>query len=333
MNKRGLIALTAVICTSLFFVIGCKDDDDEDYAYLNGSVQFHLDYYLAPWTTVTLEPSGVSHPDGGELTYVWTVTPEIGDEYKDTTFTFTYTFGDTLQTYTVECMARADDYMPSTTTYTTMIVVGGLDGTGSITDSVGNSIVNLAQMGYIVDDREEEEKIYYYTGFNGYDWLIQNLEYRGGDNSIGIAYLDLDVTNDVFGTFYTYDEALKVCPDGWKLPTAEEWENCVTFDSGSLMANVYFNKIKMWEFWPAVTISNNSFFTAMPVGEANVVGKTFAGFRSRAVFWTATEYDSERAVVKYFMDDQDMIYEAAVDKASFGANVRCIRPGKSDIPF
>ncbi|MCD8207442.1 MAG: fibrobacter succinogenes major paralogous domain-containing protein [Bacteroidales bacterium] len=333
MNKRGLIALAAVFGVFLLCALGCKKDDDEEYLYLDGALRIVLDPFLAPFTTVELEPSGVSHPEGGEIEYIWTVTPAVGDVYRDTVYTFVYTFSDTLQTYTVACSARADDYVSTSGSAVTQVVVGGLDGNGSLTDGSGKAVVNLAQLSYMMDARDSV--IYYYTGFNGYDWFIQNLEYRGDDGSMGMAYKDCDVANDVFGAFYSYSEAVKACPDGWKLPTSDEWDASMTFDSGSLMANIYFNGDRMWEFWPAVDISNYSYFTGIPMGDVNLTAKSFDGYGSRAVFWTATEYedDSAKGVVKYFMDDQPILYEAIVDKVSFGANVRCIRTGKSDIPF
>ncbi len=333
MNKRGLIAFTAVVGVFLLFALGCKKDEDEEYFYLNGALRFGLEPFVAPYSTVVLEPSGVTHPEGGEITYIWTVTPEDGAQEKDTTFTFTYTFNDTLRTYTFSCVASADGYVSTTGSSSTQAVLGGLDGNGSLTDASGNAVVNLAQLSSVMDARDSV--VYYYTGFSGYDWFIQNLTYRGEDNSIGVAYQNCEVANDVFGTYYSYDEAVGACPDGWKLPTADEWDECMTLDSGSLMANVYFNGEKMWEFWPAVTITNNLYFTAIPAGEANLVAKSFDGFGTRAVFWTSTEYedDSSKGVVKYFMDDQSIIYEAIVDKVSFGANVRCVRLGKSGIPF
>ncbi len=332
-----MAAIATVMGISLLFALGCKDDDEYEYNYLDGTLRFSLDAYVAPYTTVVLEPSGVSHPEGldDDIMYVWTVDADSGSEVKDTTFTFTYTFSDTLQLYSFTCTASASDYISSSTSMTTMTVLGGLDGNGSLTDSIGRAVVNLARLTQIVDDREDEEVTYYYTGFNGYDWFIRNLQYRGSDNSIGTPYWDLDVTNDVFGTFYSYAEAVEACPEGWKLPTADEWDECIDFDSGSLMANVYFGGRKMWEFWPTVTISNNSLFTAIPAGEANLTAKSFSGMGERAVFWTATEYegDSSKAVVKYLIDDQPAVYEAVVDKVSYGANVRCVRLGKSVIPF
>ncbi len=336
MTKRGLIVAFGAVLLA-FAAVSCKDDDDDEYNYLDGSIKFSLDYYISAFTTVDLSPSGLSHPEGGEITYVWTVTPDVGDAVSDTTFEFTYTFSDTLQSYKVTCLGIADDYISSSTSITTTVVKGGLDGTGSLTDSLGNSILNLARLGYMTDDREEETRTYYYTSLSGYDWFIQNLEYRGTElsSTIGIPYYNCEAANGVFGSYYSYDEALVACPDGWKLPTSSEWEQCINTASGDLMANMYFNGGKMWEFWPAVTISNNTYFTAIPAGEANLQASTFSGMGERAVFWTATEFDEDatKAVVKYFMDDQPTVYDAYMDKTSFGANVRCVRKGKSVIPF
>ncbi len=337
MTKRCLITAFGALLI-LLAAVSCNKDEDEEYLYLSGTLKFSLDQFIAPNTTVDLTPSGVYHPEGGEITYVWTVLPDVGDTEIDTVYNFVHTFSDTLQSYKVTCAATATDYVSSSTTITTTVVKGGLDGTGSITDSIGNPLLNLARLAYIIDDREETPRTYYYTGIGGYDWFVQNLEYRGTelDETVGIPYVNCEVTNDIFGSYYSYDEALRVCPDGWKLPTEEEWDSCIQgYKSGELMSNVYFNGLKLWEFWPAVTISNNTFFTAFPTGEANLVARTFSGLEERAVFWTATEFDQDdtKAVVKYFMDDQPTIYDAYMDKSSFGASVRCIRKGKSVIPF
>ncbi len=336
MGKRGLIAVFGAVLFA-FAAVSCSDDDDEEYLYLDGTLKFGLDEFVAQYSTVTLSPSGVSHPDGGEITYIWTVAPDIGSSFSDTTFEFSYTFSDTLQSYKFTCAATADDYVSSTSSITTTVVLGGLDGNGSITDSLGNAILNLATLACIADEREDTVRTYYYTGIGNYDWFVQNLAYRGTEtgSSVGIPYANCEVTNDVFGTYYSYYEAMEACPDGWELPSVSQWEECIETASGGLMGNVYFNGAKMWEFWPDVTISNSTMFTAIPSGEANLSSGTFSGIYERAVFWTSTEFDedSTKAVVKYFMDDQPAIYDAYMDKASFGASVRCVRKGKSVIPF
>ncbi len=321
--------------------VSCKDDDDETtYLYLDGTLTFPIDAYLLPETSVSLTASGVTHPEGDEITYVWTLTcdeweDEDIDDVCDTVDVFEYTFDTNLYTYTLTCSAKADDYVSSSASSTITIVKPGLDGTGSITDSIAGPILNLNLVSLLNDTRDDRS--YYYTAIEGYDWFIQNLAYRGDDNdlTVGVPYYNAEAINDVLGAFYSYDEAVAACPDGWKLPTAEEWDACIPESSGDLMANVYLNGSKMWEFWPAVTISNNTLFSAFPAGNANLVTLSFSGITERAVFWTSTEDedDTSKAVAKYIVDDQTDVYEAYVDKESFGANVRCIRPSKSGIEY
>ncbi|MCD8313198.1 MAG: hypothetical protein LUC24_03470, partial [Bacteroidales bacterium] len=107
MRKRGLIlALGAVLLTVA--AVSCKDDDEDEYLYLDGTLKFNLDAYLAPNTTVVLTPTGVSHPEGKEITYVWTCySSESEYTFTDTTDVETYFFADTLQSYRVTCSATA----------------------------------------------------------------------------------------------------------------------------------------------------------------------------------------------------------------------------------
>ncbi len=342
MTKRRVIAAALSLIFIAAFVASCDDDDDSTTLYLDGTIAFDLDSYIAQNTTIEFEASGISHPEGGEITFIWSVEcddwDDDDDEVCDTVDVFTYTFGEDLTTYTVTCKAKADDYSTSTTSLTTTVVKGGLDGTGSLTDSLGSAVLNLSLVATITDSREEDDvKDYYYTTIGGYDWFIQNLAYLGSDLSepIGTPYCGYKATLDVFGAFYSYDEALVACPDGWSLPSADEWDACIPETSGDLMANVYFNGSKMWEFWPVVKISNNSLFSAVPAGQANLVSNTFTGIEERAVFWTSTESedDNTTAVVKYFLPDQSNVYEAYLDKESFGASVRCVRQSKSSIEY
>jgi len=56
-------------------------------------------------------------------------------------------------------------------------------------------------------------------------WMAENLNYRadesmcyGNDENEKKAYCDK------YGRFYNLNKATKVCPDGWRLPTHEEFK-------------------------------------------------------------------------------------------------------------
>ena len=74
---------------------------------------------------------------------------------------------------------------------------------------------------------------------DGKTWMKQNLAYDGEDpdNKVGAPFQDSEAMSDVFGRFYTWEEALGIepgetpaggnvqgiCPDGWHIPSDEEW--------------------------------------------------------------------------------------------------------------
>jgi hypothetical protein len=62
-------------------------------------------------------------------------------------------------------------------------------------------------------------------------WMAENLNYSGDNNSIGKCYPDFDYTNytpielcDKYGRLYDWETAMRVCPDGWHLPSLKEWQ-------------------------------------------------------------------------------------------------------------
>ena len=92
------------------------------------------------------------------------------------------------------------------------------------------------------------------------------------------------------------------------------------------MANVYFNWIKMWAFWPNVNITNQSRFAAVPVGYAidQQTNLKFAGTNSYAVFWTS-DNDGDNALYRYIYVDKNNVFCSKGDKTSFMASVRCVK--------
>ena len=75
------------------------------------------------------------------------------------------------------------------------------------------------------------------------DWMTSNLKYGspyyeneyggplmdnyGNPRSVVSWYADFDFESDYkkYGNLYTWEEALEVCPEGWRLPTDEDWQN------------------------------------------------------------------------------------------------------------
>ena len=354
LKKLSLFILAGAL---IFGANSCKDDDEVTVSpSLDGYLSFTVPAYVKPGTKITMTPKGVSHPDDKGVGYYWKVAPTM-TKYDTTRFengldknglpsdgSFTHTFSDTLQTYTVYGYAYADGYSASSNSAYCTVVSGGLE----------ESITNLDISGSSEEDIDG--KTYYYTSIGGNDWMITNI----GDEKSGAPYLNCTAMSDVFGRFYSFEEALTICPDGWTLPTDEDWvalakaagadasAKAYTNISGvaaALMGDAYFNDYKMWEYWPAVgDITNKTHISIIPAGYAMLGIKNqtpkadpyiedtyptiiFKGCLKYAAIWTADAVADEEgmAYYRYLIGDQPNLMIGKADKTTFGASVRCIR--------
>ena len=333
MSLKKLNSLIMVAAITMAAISCKKDEDTTVYPSLSG-LHFDCPLFVAQEQVVTMTPKGVVHPEGEEVGYYWKVVPSMSK--ADTIEVFTHKFSDTLATYSVTCYAFASGYSGSTYSIDVSVVKGGLDQ--SITKTGIKSIDPSVTVG---------TDTYYYKEIAGLEWFRNNLS----DRSSGCAYVNEDVTSDVFGRYYSYEEAMTACPEGWRLPTEQDWlalcesvgaapvEEYSTVENvaAKLFANAEFNGDPMLEYWPVVgDITNEAGLSLIPVGysnlgEKNASGKYpsayFQGMNEYAVYWTAdtVEDNESMAYYRYLIGDQPDFYVGKGDKNSFGASVRCVR--------
>lgn len=330
--------------------VSCDNDDDEISPSLNGSLYFNVDGFVSPGYVATMTPKGLKHPDGKGIGYYWKVSP--GMSSADTTRyengmnsqgyesdgSFTYWFPDTLGTLTVSCYGFAEGYTSSYASQYVTVVKPGVNG-GSITRTGILSIDKHIEVDGIT---------YYYARQNGLDWFRNNL----ANPSYGVPYANSDAMSEVFGRYYSYEEAMKACPEGWRLPTDAEWRalaESINSESKSeeygiipaiaadLMADAEFNSSPMWEYWPEVgEITNSSRLAVLPCGYTNLGARsddgsypaaTFYGVNEYATFWTADQVEGNpgMAYYRYLITDQPGMQISKGDVNSLGVSVRCVR--------
>ncbi|MFA6126552.1 MAG: fibrobacter succinogenes major paralogous domain-containing protein [Bacteroidales bacterium] len=134
-----------------------------------------------------------------------------------------------------------------------------------------------------------------------------------------------------YGGLYNFEAAKIACPDGWHLPTDEEWKTMELFlgmsqadaektgfrESGSLGT-----KLKATTAWGANQNTNSSGFNAIPSGYLGEI--TFDELMTAVVFWTATGFDAETAYDRY-MDTGSTGIDRGPWPRSEGYSVRCVR--------
>ena len=93
------------------------------------------------------------------------------------------------------------------------------------------------------------------------------------------------------------------------------------------MVNAKLLGSRMWEYWPQVTITNKSGFSALPIGYATLTADNpkFTGENNYAMFWTSDSEDDEMALCRYIYVKQNDVLVRKADKGSFFASVRCVK--------
>ena len=325
----------AALLAGFLSVQGCKKDDTTEYSYLDGRIILSMPPFVEPGfsKTFTIDTlMNMKRDDGGTIGYCFR---DSGKGVYDTLVTadgvirhhdFTVTAPNEAVTNTVMLTAFApasSNYTASTFSVSYSVVLPGLDGNGSITkfDKKGSEPVT--------DGRDGKE--YYVTDNEGLTWMRQNLAWEGA----GVTYLDCVALNDLFGRYYTWEEAQTACPEGWRLPSDADWtalagaaaaEQDLPGLAGRVMGDIYFNGTKMWEYWRDVKITDELCFSAMPVGYGVGSGSSlaFQGDFKYAVFWTSDE-EGGLGVCRYIYQDKDILYRGLMSKTDFVAPVRCVR--------
>lgn len=155
-------------------------------------------------------------------------------------------------------------------------------------------------------------------------WCYYNNDSRVGD-TYGALYNWAAATNNSIANTNSPNEVQGVCPDGWHLPSDEEWNTLTEYLGGKGVAGGKMKEIGGSEFWkyPNVGATNESSFTALG-GGSRPSGSSFTRLRDEANFWTSTEVDSAEAWVRILYYDSPGIRRTNKPKNS-GFSVRCIK--------
>ncbi|MGM9734930.1 MAG: fibrobacter succinogenes major paralogous domain-containing protein [Candidatus Cryptobacteroides sp.] len=332
-------------------VISCKkDDDDTTLPSLDGSISFYAPEFISPLSSLKMTPKGASHPEGEDIGYYWKVSPTMST-YDTTKFvgdgtgkdsSFVYEFPDSIGTYTIYCYSYAPGYTG----------ISGVNYVTTIKNGLEGSVTGRSILPSDPSFKDSDGNVYYYTAIGNLEWFRQNLCSAGGS-----PFRKSQVMSDLFGRFYSYEEALTACPEGWRLPTEEDWMDLCTALGASpadkysnvpglaakLMADAQFNTITMWEYWKEVgDITNESMLAMIPVGYANLGDKaespqedqwldlaypnaSFKGIYEYAIFWTADACDADLAYYRYLYVQSSELKVGTADRKYFGAPVRCVR--------
>ena len=203
------------------------------------------------------------------------------------------------------------------------------------------------------DEPVVEETDYYYTDHrdgNKYHvlkigdqyWMTENLRFKPDSGQFWV-YDSNDTYLPIYGYLYEWHTACDVCPDGWHLPSYDEWMELVEFLGGDSIAG---SKLKSTDtaYWISPNIATNeSGFSAMPAGLFSYYSEDpflWNGFEAKGAmtfFWNSTLIPGNdgskvetislganfKEILPIFISVDPPHYYGLPD--AYGASVRCLR--------
>lgn len=189
-------------------------------------------------------------------------------------------------------------------------------------------------------------------------WMAENLAYTGSEmqhitvdlewchNTAYNAwcYYDNNSNNaDTYGVLYQWEAAKTACPDGWHLPTDEEWtqmenylkENGYSYD-GLVGNNGIAKSLAADNAWSMSDVQgdvgnsdfpeyrNKSGFSAFPGGNRYYLDGTFNGLGMGGYWWSATEDSDNYAYSRCLYYNNAGVLSSSLNKLD-GFSVRCVK--------
>ena len=329
--KRYFCLLTIVALV----LASCAKDEEEDIVKksMSGAVTFDVPGFVLPREYVTAVAGGILSPSSH--VFKWSGTHIIKDTLVGKQVTLY--FPDTLGNFTLQATAFADGYYTSSNSANVSI----------IDTSFNASLSGVVRSGKSVKDQRDGH-VYSYQTIGSLDWFTQNLAYDGG-----AAYRNAPVSWGLFGYFYHWDDVTGgvsarglgngpqgLCPEGWKVPTNEDWEDLAKAMNGGealpfaddwtkigekASVGAVFMGEKMWPYSPDNEHTNDFGWNALPMGYTRNNHTEFEAVGDYGFWWSASEKNSNQAYYRYIYKDLSSFPMNYTSKTDFGASVRCVR--------
>lgn len=182
--------------------------------------------------------------------------------------------------------------------------------------------------------------VYYTTHIGGKVWMKENLktskycngtniEYGNWDNSNGTyAWYDNNIFwKDSYGALYNWlavDNTNGLCPNGWHVPSDEEWTALTDYLGGQAIAGGKLKEVGTlhWNS-PNAGATNETGYTALPGGYRHSNG-SFNSINNYGAWWTSSEHDSEYSLMRSMYSSNGVVGRSMSFKRIIGYSVRCI---------
>lgn len=199
--------------------------------------------------------------------------------------------------------------------------------------TIGNENISLSFIleAVFIDHRDNHE--YKWVEINGITWMAENLVY-----DMDGAYPYSAFYKPIYGNLYKWENAKVACPQGWHLPSDEEWEELAKFVSQDMGGYELFAahddelvddwkevgyhlKAKLYWYSPADGIDTYG-FSALGGGHRAPNGAW--NVEKTGIWWSQNETNDEDVWVRYINNGDKSFYRWAARNYML-YSVRCIK--------
>lgn len=145
-------------------------------------------------------------------------------------------------------------------------------------------------------------------------WLAENLRFSAKSSW---CYDNLTKNCEKYGRLYDWQTAKSACPNGWHLPSGEEFETLLEMVGGDEEERSLNLRAPSWDGG-----LDKYVFSALPAGYYDGDNKEFYNLGRRAYFWSSTEDFDNRA---YYLTVGGDYLTVDGDYKTRGNSVRCLQ--------
>ena len=291
----------------------------------------------------------------GERTYFWSSTFDHGMESRRYLVMTSYDDGASLgyassTGMSVRCV-QGDGVIPSSSSTSS----SSSEGNGSYYNSTAKTLTDY-----------RDNQVYKTTTIGSQIWMAENLKYRYVKptmelDSSSFCYGDVGTGDrgaancSVYGRLYLWSAAIDstgmasaatpkfcgdgtqceltgtvrgICPDGWHLPSREEWRALVVYVDGSIAeygaSNVAGKKLKSTTRWNSGNGLDSYGFSGLPSGYRGPYSNGDKSIGEITFFWGSTQYSNANAWIMRLNDNADAAIVTSNDKDS-RFPIRCLK--------